>query len=46
MLQRTYDKVNALFEEGNGYLPTRTLLNNKIISSYLPALFSYTCAKL
>ncbi len=30
MLQRTYDKVNALFEENNGYLPTRTLLDNKI----------------
>ena len=30
MLQRTYDKVNALFEEGNGYLPTRKMLDNKI----------------
>lgn len=30
MLQRTYDKVNSLFEEANGYLPTRTLLDNKI----------------
>ena len=30
MLKKTYDKVCELFEEGNGYLPTRTLLNNKI----------------
>lgn len=30
MLQKTYDKVNALFEEGHGYLPTRKLLDNKI----------------
>lgn len=30
MLQRTYDKVNALFEEEHGYLPTRKLLDNKI----------------
>lgn len=30
MLQRTYDKVNALFEEAGGYLPARTLLANKI----------------
>lgn len=30
MLQRTYDKVNALFEEGHGYLPTRKMLDNKI----------------
>ena len=30
MLQRTYDKVIALFEEGNGYLPTRKMLDNKI----------------
>lgn len=30
MLQRTYDKVNQLFEEANGYLPTRKLLENKI----------------
>ena len=30
MLQRTYDKVNALFEEGNVYLPTRKMLDNKI----------------
>ena len=30
MLQRTFDKVNALFEEGNGYLATRKMLDNKI----------------
>ena len=30
MLQRTYDKVNALFHEGHGYLQTRTMLNHKI----------------
>lgn len=30
MLKRTYDKVNALFEEAGGYLPARTLLANKI----------------
>ncbi|MCH5252820.1 MAG: type IV toxin-antitoxin system AbiEi family antitoxin domain-containing protein [Lachnospiraceae bacterium] len=30
MLQRTYDKVNALFEKSNGYLSTRELLENKI----------------
>lgn len=30
MLQKTYDKVNALFEEGHGYLPTRKMLDNKI----------------
>ena len=30
MLQRTYDKVNAVFEEGNGYLPTRKMLDDKI----------------
>lgn len=30
MLQRTYDKVNQLFQESNGYLPTRKLLENKI----------------
>ncbi|MCH5266169.1 MAG: type IV toxin-antitoxin system AbiEi family antitoxin domain-containing protein [Lachnospiraceae bacterium] len=30
MLKRTYEKVNALFEEANGYLPTRKLLENKI----------------
>ena len=27
MLKKTYDKVCELFEEGNGYLPTRTLLS-------------------
>lgn len=30
MLKRTYDKVNALFEEAGGYLPSRVLLANKI----------------
>ena len=30
MLKRTYDKVNKLFDEGHGYLPTRKLLDNKI----------------
>ena len=30
MLQRTYEKVNKLFEEGHGYLPTRKMLDNKI----------------
>ena len=30
MLKRTYDKVNALFEEAGGYLPARELLANKI----------------
>ena len=30
MLKRTYDKVNALFEESGGYLPARVLLENKI----------------
>ena len=30
MLQRTYDKVNALFHENHGYLQTRTMLNHKI----------------
>ena len=31
MLKKTYDKVCELFEEGNGYLPTRTLLNNCLL---------------
>lgn len=30
MLQRTYDKVNALFADRGGYIETRTLLSNKI----------------
>ncbi len=30
MLQKTYEKVNALFEEGNGYISTRKLLDNSI----------------
>lgn len=30
MLQRTYEKVNQLFEGTNGYLSTRKLLENKI----------------
>lgn len=30
MLKRTYDKVNALFDEAGGYLPARELLANKI----------------
>lgn len=30
MLQKTYEKVNALFEEEHGYLPTRKMLDNKI----------------
>lgn len=30
MLKKTYDKVNRLFDEGHGYLPTRILLDNKI----------------
>ncbi len=29
MLKRTYDKVNALFDEAGGYLPARELLANK-----------------
>lgn len=30
MLKKTYAKVNALFEEENGYLPTRKMLDNHI----------------
>ena len=30
MLQRTYEKVNKLFDEGHGYLATRKMLDNKI----------------
>lgn len=30
MLEKTYEKVNALFEEAGGYLPTRKLLDHKI----------------
>ena len=30
MLKKTYEKINALFEESNGYLSTRKLLDNKI----------------
>ncbi len=30
MLQKTYDKVNALFEKAHGYLSTRELLENRI----------------
>lgn len=30
MLKKTYEKVNKLFEEGHGYLPTRKMLDNKI----------------
>lgn len=30
MLKRTYDKVNALFEEAGGYLPTKALLANRV----------------
>lgn len=40
MLQTTYDKVNALFEEENGYLPTRTLLRNKITTIQIRALLN------
>ena len=38
MLKKTYDKVNALFEEGNGYLPTRKLLENKITTIQIRSL--------
>jgi len=36
MLKKTYDKVCELFEEGNGYLPTRTLLMNIELMKHIP----------
>lgn len=38
MLKKTYEKVNELFEKANGYLPTRTLLDNKITTIQIRAM--------
>ena len=38
MLKKTYDKVNALFEEAGGYLPARVLLANKITTIQIRSL--------
>lgn len=38
MLKRTYEKVNAMFEENGGYLPTRTMLDNKITTIQIRTL--------
>lgn len=38
MLQKTYDKVNRLFNEENGYLSTRQLLANKITTIQIRTL--------
>lgn len=38
MLKRTYDKVNMLFNEENGYLSTRKLLENKITTIQIRTL--------
>lgn len=38
MLQKTYEKVNDLFEAAGGYLPTKKLLQNKITTIQIRTL--------
>lgn len=38
MLTKTYEKVNALFEESGGYVPTRKFLENKITTIQIKTL--------
>ena len=38
MLQKTYEKVNDLFEKAGGYLSTRELLDNKITTIQIRSL--------
>lgn len=38
MLQRTYDKIYSLFEKAGGYLPTRTMIDNKISTIHIKEL--------
>lgn len=38
MLAKTYEKVNALFEESGGYMPTRKFLENKITTIQIKTL--------
>lgn len=38
MLKRTYDKIYSLFEEAGGYLPTKTLINNRVSTIHIREL--------
>ncbi len=38
MLKRTYEKIYSLFEKAGGYLPTRTLIENRVSTIHIKEL--------
>lgn len=38
MLKRTYEKIYSLFEKAGGYLPTRTLIDNRVSTIHIKEL--------
>ena len=41
MLKRTYDRIYSLFEKAGGYLPTRTLIENRVSTIHIKEMLEY-----